>query len=105
MSTKKKAPAKAKKAVAKKPAAKKAKVVVKPEPFEPAPVAEPEVVEVIVVKAPFVPTEWRKRQGNDTWHFVPSCRNWPTENFRARTEAPTTGERCDECLAKAKGGI
>lgn len=46
------------------------------------------------------PKEWRKRQGHDTWHFNPACPNWPTEGFRSRTEAPTTGEKCNTCRAK-----
>lgn len=53
-----------------------------------------------VTKTDRRPVEWRKRQGHDAWHWIPQCSNWPTENFRARTEAPTTGEKCDECLSK-----
>lgn len=94
---------------AKKPVAKKKVAPKKKAPTVTTATARAIPAEVVVVAAvpfTFEPTEWRKRRGSDAWHFVPTCSNWPTEDFRARVEKPTTGESCDECLSKAnlKGG-
>lgn len=48
---------------------------------------------------------YRKRKGgNDTWHFCSNCSNWPTHDYDTRPDKPTTGEFCNECLAKQKAG-
>ena len=47
---------------------------------------------------------YRKRNGNDTWHMCRNCSNWPTTGYTEQTPKPTTGEFCNECLAKQKAG-
>ena len=49
---------------------------------------------------------YRKREGSDTWHFCTNCTNWPKlpTKYKEQTSKPTTGEFCDECLAKKKAG-
>lgn len=47
---------------------------------------------------------WRKRRGKDTWHFCTNCQNWPRSDYDERSTKPTTGEFCNECLAKQKAG-
>lgn len=46
--------------------------------------------------------KYRKRNGRDTWHFDPRCRWWPKKNFVERAAKPTSGEQCNECLAKKR---
>ena len=46
--------------------------------------------------------EFRRRPRSDVWHFVPWCRWWPLGEHEWQTEQPTTGELCDECLAKER---
>lgn len=45
---------------------------------------------------------FRKRKSSDTWHFMPSCSNWPTRDFEQRSDKPKSGELCDQCKAKAR---
>jgi hypothetical protein len=47
---------------------------------------------------------YRRRKGNDTWHFCRNCSNWPTSLFDDRSSKPTTGEFCNECLSKRNAG-
>lgn len=47
---------------------------------------------------------YRRRTGNDTWHFCRNCSNWPISGYDSRETKPTTGEFCNECLAKQKAG-
>jgi hypothetical protein len=49
-------------------------------------------------------SEYRKRKGvaYDSWHFCTNCSKWPTSNYDSRTDKPTTGEFCDECLGKKR---
>jgi hypothetical protein len=49
---------------------------------------------------------WRKRKGiqYDTWHWCRNCSNWPTSGYDERSTKPTTGEECDECIAKTARG-
>jgi hypothetical protein len=47
---------------------------------------------------------WRRRQGNDTWHFCRNCSNWPTSGYDEKSSKPTTGELCNECQAKKSAG-
>jgi len=44
--------------------------------------------------------EYRRRKGNDTWHFCSNCSNWPTSNYDTQQTKPSTGEFCNECKAK-----
>ncbi len=44
--------------------------------------------------------EYRKRKGNDRWHFCKNCSNWPTTDYVSTTSKPTNGELCDECKGK-----
>ena len=47
---------------------------------------------------------YRRRKGNDTWHWCTNCTNWPTSNYEEVTTSgrPTTGELDNECLAKER---
>jgi hypothetical protein len=47
---------------------------------------------------------YRRRKGNDTWHFCSNCQNWPTSNYDEQTKKPTTGEFCNECQSKERAG-
>lgn len=47
---------------------------------------------------------WRRRKGNDTWHFCRNCSNWPTYNDDEQYTKPTSGEFCNECKAKKAAG-
>lgn len=49
-------------------------------------------------------SQYRKREGNDTWHFCSNCSNWPTSNFKTSPTKPASGEFCNECLSKQKQG-
>lgn len=48
--------------------------------------------------------KYRKRKEKDTWHFCKNCTNWPTVDFDEKSIKPTTGELCNQCLAKQKRG-
>lgn len=48
--------------------------------------------------------EYRRKKDKDTWHFCRNCSNWPTSNYESQQTKPTSGELCDECLAKDKRG-
>jgi hypothetical protein len=47
---------------------------------------------------------YRRRQGNDTWHFCRNCSNWPTSGYDERETKPTTGEFCNQCQSKRSNG-
>jgi len=47
---------------------------------------------------------YRKRKGTDTWHFCSNCSNWPTTGYDEQSAKPSSGEFCNECLAKQKAG-
>jgi len=47
---------------------------------------------------------WRKRNGADAWHNCSNCSNYPTSNYTTSASNPTSGEKCNECLAKVKAG-
>lgn len=47
---------------------------------------------------------WRRRKGNDTWHFCRNCSNWPTHNYDEQYTKPASGELCNECKAKKAAG-
>lgn len=55
---------------------------------------------------------YRRRAKSDVWHFSYACQHWPRalESRRPggkvfeRFKKPTTGELCNECLAKARKG-
>lgn len=42
----------------------------------------------------------RKKKGHDTVHTCKNCSNWPTTDY----VESTSGEKCNECMAKAKAG-
>jgi len=48
------------------------------------------------------PNYRRRRTGSDTWHFCTNCTLWPTSDYDTRSTAPTTGELCNQCLAKER---
>ena len=45
---------------------------------------------------------YRKRKGNDTWHFCINCTQWPNANLISRKTNPNDGELCNQCKAKEK---
>jgi len=45
---------------------------------------------------------YRRKKGKDTWHFCSNCSNWPKADYDERYDKPTSGELCNECLAKKK---
>lgn len=47
---------------------------------------------------------YRRKNERDTWHFCKNCNNWPTSKYVSKSVKPTTGEFCNECLAKVKRG-
>ena len=48
--------------------------------------------------------EYRREKGSDTWHWCKNCSHYPKDNYEVRYEKPTSGELCDECMAKDKKG-
>jgi hypothetical protein len=49
---------------------------------------------------------YRRRKGGDTWHYCKNCTNWPKEagQYDERATRPTSGEFCNQCLAKERDG-
>jgi len=47
---------------------------------------------------------YRKRRGSDTWHMCSSCSNWPSSGYDSSSSRPSSGELCNECLAKQRSG-
>jgi len=47
---------------------------------------------------------YRKKKGSDTWHNCSNCSNWPTSDYDVSYTKPTSGERCNECMAKEAAG-
>ena len=47
---------------------------------------------------------YRKRTGSDTWHFCRNCSAWPSNDYAERETKPSSGELCDQCLAKKDRG-
>lgn len=48
--------------------------------------------------------EYRRKKGSDTWHWCRNCENWPLTNYDVSRTKPTSGELCDQCLAKDRAG-
>ncbi len=54
-------------------------------------------------------TTYKRKKDRDTWHWCKNCSNWPkTQPYVEKTlsgkQRPTTGELCDQCLAKEGKG-
>lgn len=47
---------------------------------------------------------YRKRDGKDVWHWCSNCTNWPTSDYDEKSTKPSSGELCNQCLAKDKAG-
>ena len=47
---------------------------------------------------------YRSKRGSDTWHFCRNCSNWPASDYDERSRKPTSGELCNQCLAKRRAG-
>jgi hypothetical protein len=48
-------------------------------------------------------TEYRKRKGSDTWHWIESCRWYPSKRYTGATrDKRPHGDLCNECRAKEK---
>lgn len=48
-------------------------------------------------------TEYRRIRGREVWHSNPDCQHYDLrriEDYVIRFEKPTSGEFCNECLAK-----
>ena len=45
---------------------------------------------------------YRRRKGKDTWHWCKNCTNWPIYDYEEKPTKPTSGELCNECIAKEK---
>lgn len=59
-------------------------------------------------------TEYRKLPKKNVWHFHPKCQHWANTQFSDGTirssvksvnRKPTTGEFCNECLAKRRNNV
>lgn len=48
--------------------------------------------------------QYRRRNGYDTWHFCSNCSNYPRADYKTSDSKPTSGEFCNECLAKRSAG-
>jgi len=49
---------------------------------------------------------YRRRKDSDTWHRCKNCSSYPTEDYEEIKVSgrPSSGELCNECLAKEKAG-
>ena len=47
---------------------------------------------------------YRRRKISDTWHWCRNCSNWPTSKYEERYTKPTSGELCNQCIAKERAG-
>jgi uncharacterized protein (DUF433 family) len=45
---------------------------------------------------------YRRRKGNETWHWCSTCSTWPESDYEEQTSF--TGERCNECSARERAG-
>lgn len=59
----------------------------------------------------FVRDEYRQLEKSNVWHFHPECQHYrqmdedwsvKTRRYVVREQEPTTGELCNECLAKER---
>jgi hypothetical protein len=48
--------------------------------------------------------QYRKRKGNDTWHWCSNCSNYPKADYDTAPSKPSTGEQCNECKSKQAAG-
>ena len=46
---------------------------------------------------------YRRKAGDDTWHWCTNCSDWPTYVFFEQSTKPSKGKLCIECRAKDKG--
>lgn len=44
--------------------------------------------------------QYRKREGNDTWHWCSNCSKYPTSGYTTSPAKPSSGELCNECKSK-----
>jgi hypothetical protein len=52
-----------------------------------------------------VASQYRKKDGSDTWHWCSNCQHYPTSGYTTHTNGrPSSGELCNECLGKEKNG-
>ncbi len=50
-----------------------------------------------------MPSPYKRRKGNDTWHWCGNCSNYPKSgDVETSPTKPSSGELCNECLAKDK---
>lgn len=43
---------------------------------------------------------YRRRWGEDEWHFCVNCPEWPTARYDSRATKPDAGETCEGCVEK-----
>jgi Protein of unknown function (DUF2442) len=48
-------------------------------------------------------TEYRRREGSDTWHWCRNCSTAPKSDYRTRKTRPSEN-LCNECKAKERAG-
>ena len=47
-------------------------------------------------------TLYRRKIGDEAWHWCENCSNWPTSDFEERTKKPSSGELDKECILLEK---
>lgn len=51
-------------------------------------------------------SQYRRKNGSDTWHWCSNCSNYPTGagTYDSRPDKPSSGDLCNECKAKRDAG-
>lgn len=47
---------------------------------------------------------YRKKDGEDTWHWCRNCSKWPASGYKEEQSKPLSGPLCNECKAKDQSG-
>jgi hypothetical protein len=50
-------------------------------------------------------SNYRRRLQDMTWHFCPTCADWPGSEFEEQQHTPAQGVLCGECKARKTRGI
>jgi hypothetical protein len=48
--------------------------------------------------------EYRRKIGQQTWHFCSNCSHWPRADYVTLKEPPRTHQMCNECICKRDRG-
>ena len=46
--------------------------------------------------------EFRRKPTAETWHFWPTCSQWPTDDFISSKDPSGAYEVCNECIVKSQ---